>query len=545
MSRIAALAMAVVAVGLPPGWTAAVLVGTGSPLGPEVVTGVWIFKATLLLHAAVVWFLPRFRPGTERARPLLLTPAEPEERVEIPLLLGILVAAVILRAIQLDAGLWFDELQTLVDYVRLPLLQLFSTFDSKNQHLLYSVSAKLSIGLFGETAWSLRLPALVFGVASVGVAYWFGSLVTGRREALLAAALLAFSYHHVWFSQNARGYTGLLLWTLAGSGLFVLLLRQTESRGWALSVAYAVTMSLAMYTHATAAVVVAAHLTVAAVLAFRARVTPWQAVVGLGLTVTLTLQLYAVVLPQLLETLTAPTMGGVDAVWQNPAWLIRETLSGLAAGVPGGGVGVAAGLTVVAIGVVSYGKKSPGLVGLMLLPAAITLLVIIGLGHNLWPRFFFFSAGFATLIAVRGVFVLFRLLRVPHGREVATAATALAALVSATTVPGAWGPKQDYGAAGAFVDEQLTAGDAVVVLDMTKLPYNGYEERGWVTINSETELLALEDRHARTWLLYTFPTRLAAIDPDTWSRLQTHYNRAAEYPGSVRGGEVVVMVRER
>jgi hypothetical protein len=545
MSRMAVLAMTIIAVGLPPAWTASALVGADSPLHADVVAGIWIFKATLLLHAAVVWILPRFRHTTDTGSPLLPGQAEQDERAEIPLLLGILVAAVILRAIQLNAGMWFDELQTLVTYVRLPLPEIVATFDSQNQHLLYSVSAWLSTTLLGEAAWSLRLPALLFGVASVGAAYWFGTLVTGRREALLAAAMLAFSYHHVWFSQNARGYTGLLLWTLVGSGLFVQLLRRTESRGWGLPIAYAAAMTMAMYTHATAAVVVAAHLLIGSFLAVRARKAPWPVLIGIGLTVTFTLQLYAVVLPQLVHTLTAPNNAGVTVVWQNPVWLVRETLSGLAAGVPGGMVGVAAGLAVVTVGAISYGKRSLGLLALLTVPAVITMLVIIGLGHNLWPRFFFFSAGFATLIAVRGVFVLFRLIRVPHPREIAAAATALVVLASATTLPGAWGPKQDYGGAGAFVDEQRSAGDAVVVVDMTRLPYNEYEERGWLEPAGVAELAALEDRHQRTWLLYTFPTRLAAIDPDTWDRVRTRFSRAAEFPGSVRGGEVVVMVRER
>ena len=31
-----------------------------------------------------------------------------------------------------------------------------------------------------------------------------GYQVTSEREALLSVVLLAFSYHHIWFSQNAR-----------------------------------------------------------------------------------------------------------------------------------------------------------------------------------------------------------------------------------------------------------------------------------------------------------------------------------------------------
>jgi uncharacterized membrane protein len=59
--------------------------------------------------------------------------------------------------------------------------------------------------LFGDSGAALRLPAALFGVASLGAVYALGREVVGRREGLLAALALAFSYQHVWFSQNARG----------------------------------------------------------------------------------------------------------------------------------------------------------------------------------------------------------------------------------------------------------------------------------------------------------------------------------------------------
>src|SRR5262249_10083457 len=138
---------------------------------------------------------------------------------------GLVVCALGLRLYDLGDGLWYDEIRTLVGYVRQPVGVIVSTFESQNQHLLYSLLARLSVAVLGESAWSLRLPAAVFGAASIWAAYWFGRLVTGRREALLAAGLLTFSYHHVWFSQNARGYSGLLCLTLVASGLFLRLLR--------------------------------------------------------------------------------------------------------------------------------------------------------------------------------------------------------------------------------------------------------------------------------------------------------------------------------
>ena len=113
-----------------------------------------------------------------------------------------------------------------------------------------------SILVFGEDAWSLRLPAVLFGIAGLWALYHFARRMAPGHEPLLAVSLLAVSYYHVWFSQNARGYTGLLFWAVLGSSLFV---RNLQGPRIGLSVSYAAVMALALYTHLTALFVVAAH----------------------------------------------------------------------------------------------------------------------------------------------------------------------------------------------------------------------------------------------------------------------------------------------
>jgi mannosyltransferase len=73
----------------------------------------------------------------------------------------------------------------------------------------------------GESPWTLRLPALVWGAASIPALYYFGRQITHRREAFLATLFMVANCQHVWFSQNARGYTGLVLGALLTSSLFV------------------------------------------------------------------------------------------------------------------------------------------------------------------------------------------------------------------------------------------------------------------------------------------------------------------------------------
>jgi hypothetical protein len=353
--------------------------------------------------------------------------------------------------------------------------------------------------------------------------------------------MLTVSYHHVWFSQNARGYTGLLLGTLLGTWALMRLLSDPRAGGGWLAL-YAVSMALAAYTHVTAAMVSAAHLAVVATLAWRHRGGgAWRRpALALALSASIGLVLYAPVLGQFIGTLLAPSPHAASTEWQNPIWLLAETAAGLARGLPGGWIGLGLGAGVACAGVISFVRRSPALLALMVLPGLLTAALMIALGHNLWPRFFFFSAGFGVIIAVRGVYTLAGLVAGSRGPRVAGAVLAVAAAGSAVTVPGAWGPKQDFAGAAAYVREHRQPGDLVFTVDLTAFPVQRYLGEPWPELQGVDALDAAG--HDGTWVLYTFPIRLAAVRPDVWERLQSSYDTAAVFPGTVGGGEIVVMV---
>lgn len=495
--------------------------------------------------------MPRAAPDRATANPRVpllrwrLPGADISNRTFGLALLLVLAAAAIVRLHDLGNGLWFDEITTLVHYVRVPLADIISTFNSKNQHVFYSVLAHLSTGLFGDSTWALRLPAALFGVASIAALAWFGSLVTSRVEALAAATLLALSYHHVWFSQNARGYTGLMVATLIASALLV---KMTTGARWRMSLAaaYGITMGVALYIHMTAALIIVGHAIWWCALVVSVREKPiwpaaWLPVVGIALAAFIALVLYLPVLPQLLPTLLAPSTGGDTTEWKNPLWFVAETTKGLARGLPGGWLTFGLAVTVALSGVVSYARRSPAIASLMLLPAIVTGAAIFLAGHNLWPRFFFFAAGFGALIVIRGVFAVARIIWPARANEVGLSTAAILIIASATTVPRAWNPKQDYLAALNFVERTSRPGDAIVTVDMTTIPFSNYYGRQWLFAHRRDQLTAIEATHARTFVLLTFTLRVAAIHPDLWDHVQRNYRKAAEFPGTVAGGEIIVM----
>jgi hypothetical protein len=545
---IGAGVLALLAVVLPPRFTAALLAGNAEAVHvARVYAGVWVFKALLLCHGIGWIVLARWTRTPPRIRPLIAQPQTPPSAR--PLVLFVLLGiAAVLRLVNLDAGLWYDEITTLVEQVRAPLGDILSRFATQNQHPVYSLLARGTFALFGESETTLRLPAALLGVGSLAALYAFAVRVTTRGEALLATALLTVSYHHVWFSQNARGYTGLMLFALAGTALLADLLRQNEWPGWRPYVVYAAVMALGVYTHLTAAFVIIAHAAIVFVLLARARRQNGQwtnlpLVVALVLAGTLSLQLYAFMLPQMPDTLFFRESPILSAAWKSPFWLFAEAARGLQAGVPGGWPVIIAAMAVAGAGFVSYARQNMALATAMVLPPLLMAAVLIASNHNLWPRFFFFAAGFAVLIAVRGVFAL----AAPFGnRANAVAAVVLlaGAAANAAILPRAWAPKQDYRGALEYLLDHRQPGDAVAMAGMTRIVYDWYIPAPFTPVTTAAELEALEQRHERTWVVYTVPTYLAADVPEVAARIEALYTEVTRFPGTLGEGAIRIAVRE-
>jgi hypothetical protein len=459
------------------------------------------------------------------------------------IVLGVLlVIAAALRLYALGEGLWLDEVLTLVTYARLPFAEIATRYDSQNQHMLYSLLAHASFVMFGESAWALRLPAAAFGVASIYAAYLFGREITSRTESLLAAALLTFSFHHIWFSQNARGYTALLFFTLLSSYFLLKALRTSGVRLWTL---YALAVAFGMYTHLTMMFVVAGQflLFIAERLRVGWRREVWIPVAaGFGLSVVLTLALYAPVLGQVL----GPGMSEEThvAMWLSPLWTIKEAIARLQFG-SGLGVAVLFGGGVLLAGFISLIRRRPALFALFVGPVVTGVAVTVAMNHALWPRFFFFAAGFAMLVLVRGTFATAELAMKLIGRRalnaelVATAATVLIIGVSTFALARVYGPKQDYVGAREFVSRSAASEDSIATAGLASLVYGNYYAPQWSAVTSADDLRTLQQR-GRVWFVVTMPLQLDAKHPDVAAELRENFETLKEFHGTLGGGEVVV-----
>lgn len=472
----------------------------------------------------------------------------------------ILAVAFALRLFKLDAALWYDEIDTLVHYARLPTVELLTTYPSLNHHVLFTLEAKAAITLFGESAWALRFPAFVFGVASIWGLWLVASQVVSSWETRLSALLIAVSYHHVWFSQNARGYTGLLFFGLLATYLLV---RGSRFPSWKVWTAYGVASALAIYTHLTAVLFVASHFIVYLGLAGHDRFVAKRAggrrpelllpLYGFALAGLLALLLYAPLIPQMIDTFTQvtapppPRIAASIAEWKSPLWMVSEIARSLG---PVLGLAFPIVLIVVFAGMASLRKTAPILPAIFVVHVALTLAILVVGNMRVWPRHFFIDIGFICIFLVHGTFVLSRVIadflgrrftKSVDARTFAIAGTALGICASLVLLPRNYlYPKQDFLGARDFVETNRAAASAVATLGLAAMPFEDYYAPHWQQVDSLEEIQSLRQSHGQVWLVYAFPGVTERRYKDIVEYLSVKFEKVERFQGTLGGGDVLV-----
>ena len=108
--------------------------------------------------------------------------------------------------------------------------------------------------LFGTGEAGLRSLSALFGAATIPLAYLIGRELAGRRAGLIATAMVAVNPMLIWYSQEARAYSLLVLLTAASLFFLLRALRNARSTDIAL---WALFSALALCSHYFAAFPVA------------------------------------------------------------------------------------------------------------------------------------------------------------------------------------------------------------------------------------------------------------------------------------------------
>lgn len=475
--------------------------------------------------------------------------------------LGALVLlAAVARGIGLNSGLWLDEIYSLIRSFRAPLGTILTEFWGDNHHPLYAVLAHLSRAVFGEHPWSVRLPAVLFGIATVPALYALARRLLTQREALLACALLAVSYHHVWFSQNARGYSAIAFFTVVLTWLALRGLTDEAPRVW---YSYAVFAALAAFTHLTAILVVVGHgVAVAVYLLGVQRSSPprWllarRAALGFALAAAITFALYLAMLSQVVDYFVNRPSNLVGV--STPRWAmlegVRVLLLGLSGGVLAAGLlALALGGLCVGAGFISLWRRAPAFVLLLIMPVVVTIAGAVLARGTMYPRFFFFAIGPTIIVVVRGAFAIAEwMARRSNWRAfanpqlMATAAVAaLIALSALSLVPNYRYPKQDFEGAMRYVLQAKGPSDVVVSSGVPADPYARLWQLPWPNVETAQQLTQARGTAPRTWVLYTFPRYLESRSPDIAAVIRRECKPARVFRGTVGGGDIVVCTLEK
>jgi len=123
----------------------------------------------------------------------------------------------------------------------------------------------------GGAAATYRLPSVVFGILAIGFAFLLGTeLYRSKTGGGILAALVALSPMHVLYARQAREYALFMCIVLASTFCLLRALDRRRALNWG---AYAVTVSLGIYTDSIFGLVIGAHAVSTLLLARRDRRT--------------------------------------------------------------------------------------------------------------------------------------------------------------------------------------------------------------------------------------------------------------------------------
>lgn len=146
-----------------------------------------------------------------------------------------------------EQSFWYDEAFTVVRDLHPSLAATLRSYvHTENTPPLWYLIDWADSRVLGTGAFAMRLPSALFGTAAVPVAWALGRELSGRRVALLCAALVAVNPLFWWYSQEARAYELFVLSTALSLLFFVRVLERPTRRDTAL---FALSGALALLTH--------------------------------------------------------------------------------------------------------------------------------------------------------------------------------------------------------------------------------------------------------------------------------------------------------
>lgn len=123
--------------------------------------------------------------------------------------LGVLIALFVAAIVTRFYGIWEWDLVNDEYFTATKAYERYASIINPSYYSLVVLTYKL----FGNAEWLSRIPAFILAVFSIPVLYFSWSRNIGKNAALFASGILIVSAWHLWFSQYARFYIGVLLFS--------------------------------------------------------------------------------------------------------------------------------------------------------------------------------------------------------------------------------------------------------------------------------------------------------------------------------------------
>jgi mannosyltransferase len=412
-------------------------------------------------------------------------------------LLALTVLALLLRVSGLSHGLFNDEAYSLALAQR-DFGHMLELFGYEPNGTPYSIVLWPLIRIFGTSEAWLRSPAVIAGTASVPALWWAARRFVTPSAALVAAGLLAINPMAVWYGEEARSYSFVVLAACLSLGTLSRALNRESTRWmWA---GYVAAMTLLAYSEIFAAPLL---LVAQALIARRAGRD------GVRLWLRSLLAVLVCCVPLLIAASIA--RGRRDALY----WLARPnrgtvklTLQEFTAGFSGFSavrwVTLAAVVALVAAAAASSlrvkderarGERDRNALAVAfcwgVLPGVL-LFAIAFVVPVFWPRYAILTLpGLCLLLALAAE----RLWRSRRG--VVTSAVCLGAVVLAAGAADArqrTAAQEDWRPVAAWLRKERTHGEPVIVDDASVLPVLGYYYRPFRTADGDLIVQEWHDR---------------------------------------------------
>ena len=161
-------------------------------------------------------------------------------------LLGIVLIGLLFRVYHLGTqSIWLDEAFS-VALAKMNLPQMVQATAADVHPPLYYFLLHYWIIVFGTSASAVRLLSVLFGVLAIPMIYVVGRQLFDKEVGLVGALILALSSFNIYYSQETRMYSLMVLLALLSMYFFWRFLQQSNLVS---SVGYVLSTTLLVYTH--------------------------------------------------------------------------------------------------------------------------------------------------------------------------------------------------------------------------------------------------------------------------------------------------------